>query len=97
MENSDTIEVFKTFKAKRTGRPRSAILDEKGRNIKAIEYSKQWCKNHKEYMRESNRKSEQKRREHFNQCVIVVNVLKELIKQQKVSLPNELIQLVQAA
>ena len=48
MENSDTIEVFKTFKEKRSGRPRSAILDEKGRNIKAIENSKQWCKNHKE-------------------------------------------------
>ena len=95
MENLDTVEVFKTFKEKKTGRPRSAILDDRGRNIKAIEYTKQWCKEHREYMRESNRRSDQKRKGHHDQCIIIINVLKELIRQQKVSLPNELVQLVQ--
>ena len=94
MESLNTIEVFKTFKEKKTGRPRSAILDEQGRNIKALEYYKKWCKEHKDYMKECNRKSEQKRKDHFNQCILIINVLKELIKQQKISLPNELIKLV---
>jgi hypothetical protein len=95
MSCEEPIQIFKTFKEHKTGRPKTAILDSNGRNIKAIESRKRWASEHKEYVNQSVKEYIKKKNNHHDRCQIIVNVLKELIRQQKVSLPNELVQLVQ--
>lgn len=94
MSCENPIEIFKTFQLKKTGRPKTAILDSNGNNIKALESRKKWAEEHKEYINQSVKNYVKKKNNHHDSCILIINVLKELIKQQKISLPNELIKLV---
>ena len=105
MKTSSTeIEVIKEFKIHR-GRPRSALLDKQEQYIKDNNFTipkptkdyttfNKWKQNNHERVYISNKISYDKRREHFKKCETVVLVLKELIKVNKVQLPQEVKDLI---
>jgi hypothetical protein len=94
MNSSIDFEVIKDISLPGRGRPKSAILDEKGRNIRQLEAVKKWKQAHKENVYLSNKKSDKKRRDHLKQCEMIVLILKELIKINKVQLPHEVKELI---
>jgi hypothetical protein len=94
MNSLNDFEVIKDISLPGRGRPKTAILDEKGRNIRHLEAVKRWRQKHKENVYSSNKKSDTKRNEYFKQCEIIVLVLKELLKLNEVQLPQEVKDLI---
>jgi hypothetical protein len=94
MNASVDFEVIKDVSLPGRGRPKTAILDEKGRNIRHLEAVKRWRQTHKENVYSSNKKSDKKRKEYFKQCEMIVLILKELINLNEVKLPHELKELI---
>jgi hypothetical protein len=94
MNSLNDFEVIKDISLPGRGRPRTAILDEKGRNIKQLNAVKIWKQTHKENVYSSNKRSDKRRKEYFKQCELISLILKELIVQNKIIVPHELKELV---
>ncbi len=72
------------------GRPKSKVYDEDGRYVKAIEYRRAWGSSHKEYVNECVKRHNKKKKEQFERYMTISLILKELVNLNKVSIPNEL-------
>ena len=94
MNSSQDIEIIKSFPISK-GRPATAPKNEKGQNINKLQAIKKYSSEHREIMNKSQKKYELKKKEKFDQYHLIVSVIKELINQQKITLPNDLIQLIQ--
>jgi len=95
MNSSENIEVIKTFPLSK-GRPATAKKNEKGQNLKQLQAIKKWTSEHRDVVNRNKRNNEQKKRDRLNQCDIIISVLKELIRQKKINVPQELVLLIQA-
>lgn len=95
MNSSENIEVIKSFPLCR-GRPATAKKNEKGQNLKQLQAIKKWTLEHRDVVNRNKRNNEQKKRDRLDQCNVIISVIKELINQKKLSVPQELLQLIQA-
>ena len=94
MLNEEPVQVFKIFKEQKKGRPKTAILDSNGRNIKAIESRKRWASEHKEQVKQSVKQYIKNKNIHHEKCIVIINILKELINKKKITVPQDFLLLI---
>jgi len=89
------VDIIKSFQESR-GRPLSSSITDADRSAKYPETKRRYRSKNREMLIKNKREYDKRHREQFNQYHLIVNIVKELINQQKLSVPQELLQLIQA-
>jgi hypothetical protein len=87
------VDVIKSFPEMR-GRPPNPNIDENERNTKYPETKRRYRSKNRDVLNKNKREYDKRHRERYDRYQLVINVIKELINQKKLTVPPELLQLI---